>query len=118
MSLIPAVLNLRERASTACESLPQLPSQRKEYRLAQTLSREGLLKMLRSLETAHHEQELLSQNYVLMLEELRLVLQKLKWKRQRVIMMLRIPVQKILAAGAGQGRFIACRCKVFKLRKL
>jgi len=27
MSLIPAVLNLRERASTACESLPQLPSQ-------------------------------------------------------------------------------------------
>jgi len=28
---------------------------------------------------AYHEQELLSQNYVLMLEELRLVLQKLKW---------------------------------------
>jgi hypothetical protein len=34
--------------------------------------------MLRSLEMAHYEQELLSQNYVPMLEELRLVLQKLK----------------------------------------
>jgi hypothetical protein len=32
--------------------------------------------------------------------------------------MLRIPVQKVLAAGAGQGRSIAYRYKVFKLRKL
>jgi hypothetical protein len=117
MPLTLTVSNLRERVLTAYESLPQLPSQRKEYRLAQTLSREGLLKMLRSLEMAHHEQELLSQNYVPMLKELRLVLQKLKWKRQRVIMMLRIPVQRVLAS-AGQGRSVACRCKAYKLRKL
>jgi hypothetical protein len=74
--------------------------------------------MLRSLELVHYEQELLSQNYVPMLEELRLVLQKLKWKRQRVIMMLRILVQSVLAAGPGQGRSVACRCKVYKPRKL
>lgn len=64
----------------------------------------------------HHEQELLTQKYVSMLKELRLVLQKLKWERQRVITMLRIAMQSILAAGAGQRRFVACRCKVFKLR--
>jgi len=118
MPLTLTVSNLRERVSTACESLPQLPSQRKEYQLAQTLIREGLLKMLRSLELVLHEQELLLQNYVPMLEKLRLVLQKLKWKRQRVAMMLRIPVQRVLAAGAGPGRPVACRCKVYKLRKL
>jgi hypothetical protein len=118
MPLTLTVSNLRERVSTACESLPQLPSQLREYRLAQTLTREGLLKMLRSLEFVLHEQELSLQNYVPMLEELRLVLQKLKWKRQRVAMMLRIFVQRVLAAGAGQGRSVACRCKVYKLRKL
>jgi len=74
--------------------------------------------MLRSLELVLHEQELLLQKYVPMLEKLRLVLQKLKWKRQRVAMMLRIPVQRVLAAGAGPGQSVACRCKVFKLRKL
>jgi len=118
MPLTLTVSNLRERVSTASESLPQLPSQRREYRLAQTLIREGLLKMLRSLEFVLHEQELLLQNYVPMLEKLRLLLQKLKWMRQRVAMMLRISVQRVLAAGAGQGRSVACRCKVYKLRKL
>jgi hypothetical protein len=50
-----------------------------------------------------------------MLEKLRLVLQKLRWERQRVTIMLRIFVQRVLAAAAGQGRSVACR---FKLRKL
>ncbi|KAH9203281.1 hypothetical protein DL95DRAFT_399494 [Leptodontidium sp. 2 PMI_412] len=118
ISLTPAALELRERASTACETLLQLLSQQKEYQLVQTLSRAGLLRMLRSLEMAHHEQELLSQNFVRMLEVLRLVLQKVIWKRQRVIMMLRTTVQRQLVTGAGQGRFGACRCNIFKLRKL
>jgi hypothetical protein len=118
MSLIPAVLDLRERASTACESLLQILSQGKESQLAQTLSREGLFKMLRGLELVHHELEVLSQNYALMLEGLRLVLHKLKWKRQRVIIMLRVLVQRALAASTRQGRSVACRCKAHKLRKL
>jgi hypothetical protein len=118
MSLTPAVLNLHERASTACESPPQILSQGKESRLAQTPSREGLFKMLRGLELVHHEQEVLSQNYAVMLEGLRLVLHELKCKRQRVIIMLRIPVQRALTASTGQGRPVACRCKAHKLRKL
>jgi hypothetical protein len=118
MSLIPAVLDLRERASTACESLLQILSQGKESQLAQTLSREGLFKMLRSLEFVHNEQEVILQNYAMMLEGLRLVLQKLRLKRQRVVIMLRILVQRALAASTGQGRSVACRCKAYKLRKL
>jgi hypothetical protein len=58
------------------------------------------------------------QNYAMMLEGLRLVLQKLRLKRQRVVIMLRILVQRALAASTRQGRSVACRCKVHKLRKL
>lgn len=118
MPLTLTVSNLRERVSTACESLPLLSSQRNENRLAQTLIRVGLLKMLRSLELVLHEQEPLFQNYIPTLEKLKLVVQKLKWKRQRATTMLRIFVQRVLPAGAEQGRSVACRCKAYKLRKL
>jgi hypothetical protein len=74
--------------------------------------------MLRSLEFVHNDQEVILQNYAMMLEGLRLVLQKLRLKRQRVVIMLRILVQRALAASTGQGRSVACRCKAYKLRKL
>ncbi|PVH68534.1 hypothetical protein DL98DRAFT_662137 [Cadophora sp. DSE1049] len=116
MSLTPAASKLCERATRAFATLPQRLAQQ-EHQLVQALSRAGLL-ILQSLEVAHREQELLSQKFVRMLEGLNLVLQKLILERQRVIMMLRTTVRRQLVTGAGQGRLGACRCNIFKFRKL
>ncbi|PVH86645.1 hypothetical protein DL98DRAFT_510686 [Cadophora sp. DSE1049] len=112
-------LKLREQASTACETLSQLLSRRKELQLEQSVSRAGLLN-IRVMGVSRHDQEIewQVQGFIKMLDVLRLELQELMLKRQRCIIDLRIIEQRRLVDGGGQGRLGVCRCNIFRFRKL
>jgi hypothetical protein len=63
--------------------------------------REEILEMLRRLELVRQQQSLLLQRGYQVLEELKLVLQKLKLGRQMVIPMLSVSMQRVVATSAG-----------------